>query len=392
MSIRIKALPVPKGLLKLAAFWLVLELTSFLAAQAYFAAGFKIITDNCEKNTFTCRTVIQPHPYAGFSRLDRSEQSVYGEEGFAFVQKLPIQREAGAHYIGIFGASVAEDFCFYFEREAPELRNYFASHYQVAPEKIKFACFANSGYKQPQQMILASLYAQELDFALNLEGCSEISNTVMDGYPNQYPDPNLAAYIYFAKSSSQFEQTVGALLVKPYEWSQVPAQIPLPSIRVAQIMVNKLTWYWATTMHREGRNGKDEAESTQIAEQNRGDWMRYARLNMTFLKSLKKDFLYIVQPYLPLKSAKSAAEQALIEERRGDLLNPHLKAFQKARAELDSWTEFKRNFFDSTDIFEGVQDGVFRDFCHLKRDGKGREIFTRKLIDRLRFYFASTQK
>lgn len=379
------------SILKLAIFWVTLEVTCFLAAQTYFALGFSVIKDRCENNTYTCRTVIQPHPYAGYSRLDSGHASDFGPEGFNFIKKLPLQREEGVRYIGVFGGSVADNFCSYFQTEAPELRNYFASHYRVAAQKIQFKCLSNTGYKQPQQMVLATLYARELDFVLNIEGYNEITNQVIPGYPNHFPDPNLAAYIYFSKDTAIPEQVIGALLVKPYEWSMRPAAIPLPSIRFTQILVNQLAWYWATTFNREAQNGSTEVEAETIARRNRTDWVRYARLNMTYLKSLNRDFLLVAQPYLPLKTSKSPAELAIVEQRRAYLTAAQLAAYTSAIHEL-STSEYKRYLFDSTGVFEGVQDGVFQDFCHFKEDGRGREIFTSKLIDRLRLYFASAKK
>ncbi|MCC7405527.1 MAG: hypothetical protein IT288_14105, partial [Bdellovibrionales bacterium] len=118
------------------------------------------------------------HPYLGF----RNPYSLKDLETIQANNKPPEE-----FWIGVFGGSVAEGFV-----ADQGVRSLFESQLKdlpsVAGRKIRVLELANGGYKQPQQLILYTLYGEKLDLVINLEGVNETSDFMLGHhFPLDFP-------------------------------------------------------------------------------------------------------------------------------------------------------------------------------------------------------------
>lgn len=113
--------------------------------------------------------------------------------GFGSPQAFPYaRRNAEEFLVGIFGGSVARDFC---DRGAPHLIAVLKQDPRFAARDVVPLCFGHEGYKQPQQLIILSYFlslGQEYDLVLNIDGFNEValgSRNEQRGRDSSMPSP-----------------------------------------------------------------------------------------------------------------------------------------------------------------------------------------------------------
>jgi hypothetical protein len=96
--------------------------------------------------------------------------------GFGSPHRYPVARASNRQMlIGIFGGSVARQFC---DRGAGRLVAAVRRGAKFAERDIVPLCFAHEGYKQPQQLLVLAYFlsiGQELDLAINIDGFNEVA-------------------------------------------------------------------------------------------------------------------------------------------------------------------------------------------------------------------------
>lgn len=136
------------------------------------------------------------HPYFGFAHIPNAgfhdertrllvrdgwpeaQAALSRTNNFGFIspQPYPVRRTgAGQFFVGIFGGSVGMWFCqIGAARLIEELQqNAFFQSREIVP-----LCFAQSGYKQPQQLLLLNYFLsidQPLDLVINIDGFNEVA-------------------------------------------------------------------------------------------------------------------------------------------------------------------------------------------------------------------------
>ena len=134
--------------------FLIFEITSSLY--------FEVICNQSNPNIINIRNAFyykrkRPHPYLGYQNSDSN-----------FSQYLLDKEDKSKYKIGIFGGSVAQQFCEH------ELKNNYIKNQMN--KRVEIICFAQGGYRQPQQTLAFSLYGAYLDHALFIEGSNEFTS------------------------------------------------------------------------------------------------------------------------------------------------------------------------------------------------------------------------
>jgi len=192
-------------------------LTKFLIFSLIFECSsllyFKIIRDDSKSNKDSIRNAFyykrkKPHPYLGYqdNHLDFSKYFLKGIE------------DSQKYTIGIFGGSVAEQFCKY-ELES----NYLKAKIPHPIDQIEIICFAHGGYRQPQQTLAFSLYGNHLDHALFIEGSNEFTSQRLSEHI-EYPLTRLSSAWYNSADQFFFTQIKLYLSEKLLIWGQSPSK------------------------------------------------------------------------------------------------------------------------------------------------------------------------
>ena len=115
------------------------------------------------------------HPYFGPIHRPGVRQET-NNIGFGSPYRYPFARaDARQFLIGIFGGSVARQFC---DRGTPRLVAALQGSEALAGRDLVPLCFAHEGYKQPQQLIVLAYFlsiGQQLDLAINIDGFNEVA-------------------------------------------------------------------------------------------------------------------------------------------------------------------------------------------------------------------------
>lgn len=119
------------------------------------------------------------HPYFGFiARPGSTPGSRANNHGFPVHQDYPRPRRDDEELlVGIYGGSVAENLA-RFEAEHGLLAQGLGTLLGKDPDKIVVLCFAQGGFKQPQQLLIHSYFralGQELDVLINIDGFNEVA-------------------------------------------------------------------------------------------------------------------------------------------------------------------------------------------------------------------------
>jgi hypothetical protein len=115
------------------------------------------------------------HPY--FGPIHRTGvRAETNNIGFGSPHSYPVARaHAGQLLVGVFGGSVARQFC---DSGAPRLVAALRRNAAYADRDIVTLCLAHEGYKQPQQALVLAYFlsiGQELDLAINIDGFNEVA-------------------------------------------------------------------------------------------------------------------------------------------------------------------------------------------------------------------------
>ncbi len=192
-------------------------LSKFLILSLVFECSsllyFKVIKYGSKNNKESIRNAFyykrkRPHPYLGYqdNHLDLSKY---------FLKKI---EDSQKYTIGIFGGSVAQQFCKY-ELE----HNYLKEKIPHPINQIEVICFAHGGYRQPQQTLAFSLYGDHLDHALFIEGSNEFATQRLIEHI-EYPLTRLSSAWYNTADQFFFTQIKLYLSEKLLLWGQSPSR------------------------------------------------------------------------------------------------------------------------------------------------------------------------
>ncbi len=334
----------------------------------------------------------QIHPYFGFVT-----QPSYAE--------FPLKKTSQDQFIiGIFGGSVAQEFCDYeFQHQV------LAKMLQALPEfqdkKIVLLKFANQAHKQPQQLLTLNYFlsvGQELDMVINIDGFNEVALSYLNNEAGtDVSMPN--DYIYSPLIALANKDLSGGHLELALEVLQLKNRVQYTHDRLSECRVATcymLRWAQATYLLNQYR-GKLQTFSQLKPETGKGALVYLKRnekplddpealesivdlwfnssLGMNDLLTARKiPYFEFIQPnqYYSTNRQFSADEKKIAFDEKSQYKKGTLKGYPKLLARVSSLQSAGVKVFNAANVFDETRDVVYRDACCHYNDA-GNEILAR---------------
>ena len=310
----------------------------------------------------------KPHPYLGF-------KSQYEAPGLPEISK---EKPADEYWVGVFGGSLA--FMYGRDRDAMQLLEKRLSGLDFTHgKKVRAFNLGHGGYKQPQQFLLYSLYGENLDLVINIEGVNETSDFSLGGpFPYEYP---LTTFRDFYRSGpGRWQILSGQVLVRlihdlhfGYLSFASLQNSPLISLlvvtvpKVAQPLYYKLEDSFRQTYRRAHPDLKQYG--IDMADEMIRPWERYVTMQHQIAETRNAPLFVFLQPNQYLANTKpfSEWEKANIFAGHRSLFGPvYAKMIERGR----QLREQGLPVFDLAQVFANETQDIYIDnCCHINAEG-----------------------
>lgn len=306
------------------------------------------------------------HPYLGYYNKTEFEKP----------------KELQKFKIAILGGSYADQLYY---RLRKKHKTALASVFGKKEEDIQIFNFAAGGYAQPIQLIVASLYTDNIDVVISIEGFNELFTGHYSCLPEEWtafglrywPQMQSSVYLSLAHLLHGAADSLHTASIQPNILSR-PLR-PLYYILGPYI----LPWSFGLTNAHLMSAAKDICGSAESNKETHyahrlENWMTYLR-KMKSLSAEKKMYVFF-QPNLHLKSSKQLShEEELLrsqEDRSQDIHKWYTNAreqFSKLPADI---------FIDITDVYKSSASTLYKDSCcHV--NAEGNDIAIERLLKEL---------
>lgn len=386
----------------------IAELTAF-AALHWLDAGFSLQAMRARQLLLAAGIGVSPassnaiHPYLGWTNdPDQSPPTaalgrtvVPNRFGFLYDDgPLPVEHPDRL-IIAVAGGSVAWQFLLTCD---DYLRRAICSRPEFRGLKIEFFCLANSGYKQPQQLLAVNYFAAlgaHFDIVLNIDGYNELALGVHDNFNNEtsiaYPggwhvrsldivDPSRALLQKkILETRAARQQAAHSISKSPLRFSFLRNFLWFSTDRNLNARLLRLAEETLLSKQRRFRShGPNNTAQTEeeAVEETLNQWIRASRQIQR--SSGPTSYIHVLQPNQYLSDSKplSNKERLLIsnadsfEAERGELIR---KYYPQLQAHGLGLKQSGINFIDLTLLFEDITETVYQDACcHLNIPGYQR--------------------
>lgn len=334
----------------------------------------------------------QIHPYFGFI----TPSSYAG---------LPFKKTSKDQFIiGIFGGSVAQEFCDY-EFKHRVLTKMLQSLPEFQNKEIVLLKFANQAHKQPQQLLMINYFlsvGQELDMVINIDGFNEVALSYLNNragtdvsMPNDYIYSPLIALANKDFSTEQLELALEVLQQKDrlqntlnrlsecrlatcymLRWGQ--AKYLLNQYREKQQTLSQLK-----TEERKGsliylKKIEKPLEDPEAVERIVDLWFNSSLGMNDLLAARKIPYFEFIQPnqYYSTNRQFSADETKIAFDEKSQYKEGTIKGYPKLLAKVSSLQAAGVKVFNGANVFDETRDTVYRDNCCHYNDA-GNDILSR---------------
>ncbi len=321
-----------------------------------------------------------PHPFFGYSRPLTQENQSLETLVYGFVERPELwnlEKQPDTLYVGIFGGSVATQAHYFEEKNSVFKKN--LNRQLKRSKKIRVLNFAYSGYRQPQQFVIASFFLDKLDVSINIEGVNEAHPRASSVYPPYFPT-SLVSGLYFSQDIYETKKKQLHLFTDYLEISQKKktlqnfgAGISVVSTILKTQILNR--WQRIFAILQEIDKPKDglwkSGNSSELKETNIQMWSKFIRQQETMARSMNVTSIYALQPAPYLVEKKLTTEELgflakidpnELRERKTNYLLLHQKARELQQAGLP--------IVNLASLFKNTTESVFRDgCCHLNDRG-----------------------
>lgn len=352
------------------------------------ATQFAVSSPDRESWTFD----YQIHPYFGFIT-----PTSYAE--------LPLKRTSKDQFIiGIFGGSVAQEFCDY-EFQHHVLAKIFQSLPEFQNKEIVLLKFANQAHKQPQQLLTLNYFlsvGQELDMVINVDGFNEVALSYLNNkagtevsMPNDYIYSPLIALANKDFSSEQLGLSLEVLQLKDRVQNTLNR---LSECRLATCYM--LRWSQAKYLLGQYRE-KAQRFSRLKSEEKKGSLVYLKRIekplddpeaierivDLWFNSSLsmhdllaarKIPYFEFIQPnqYYSTHRQFSEDEQKIAFDETSQYKEGTVKGYPKLLDRVSKLQAAGVKVFKAVNVFDETRDTVYRDACCHYND-RGNDVLGR---------------
>lgn len=298
------------------------------------------------------------HPYLGFVTEDVLNLLDYSSKP-----------NSNIYEIAIMGGSVAHQIC-EFEKE----KHLIQKNIEEMRGATKIDCLAFGGARQPQQLILHTLYGKKYDLIISIEGHNEIFHRLRIANNSEFPLTRIS-HLFFTDSNYPILQKLKVLTLAFLH----KAALNLPEkksnfIDLLRLATINLSRKMALT------NDEDLLNDPHIklvsVEERINIWLE----SLTAISEIrrKQKIITVIQPFLEFKKEFSPEERThaqLIEKRR---LEAAL-ALQTIRSKDKNLGELK--IIDASNLYQVVKKSRFIDAVHLNK--LALEELTRKIVSEI---------
>lgn len=334
----------------------------------------------------------QIHPYFGFMT----------PQSYAWV---PFKKTSKDQFIiGIFGASVAQEFCDY------EFQHHvLAKLLQPLPEfqnkEIVILKFANQAHKQPQQLLMINYFlavGQELDMVINIDGFNEVALSYLNNkagtevsMPNDYIYSPLIALANRDFSSEQLELLLEVVQLKDRVQNTLNrlSECRLATcymLRWAQVryLLNQYRGKQQTLSQLKTGEGKGSLIYLKRIERPLDDpealerivdlWFNSSLGMSDLLTARRIPYFEFIQPnqYYSTNRQFSEDEKKIAFDENSQYKEGTIKGYPKMLAKVSSLQAAGVKVFNAVNVFDETRDIVYRDNCCHYNDA-GNDVLSR---------------
>ena len=334
----------------------------------------------------------QIHPYFGFMNPPN-------------YSGLPLKKTSRDQFIiGIFGGSVAQQFCDYeFEHRV------VTKHLQSLPEfqnkEIVLVKFASQAHKQPQQLLTLNYFlsvGQELDLVINIDGFNEIALSYLNNkagtevsMPNDYVFAPLIALANKDFSSGHLELGLEVLQLKHelqdmlnrlnecrwatcymLRWAQ--AKYLLNQYRKKQETFSQLKTEAGESSLIYLKKVERPLDDPEALERIVDLWFNSSRGMNDLLTAHNIPYFEFIQPnqYYSTNRQFSEDEKQIAFDEKSQYKEGTIKGYPKLLAKVSDLQAAGVKVFSAVNVFDDTRDIVYRDSCCHYND-LGNEILAR---------------
>lgn len=359
------------------------------------------------------------HPYFGYIwKPNVATAPQWNNHGFVSRVDYPVATDRSV--VAIFGGSLAANLAI-FESEHGVLRSRLAASLGRSPDDFLILNFAQAGYKQPQQLLVATYFrtlGQRLDLALNVDGFNELTlgtTNALSGW--QTPMPSLShigplrEVVGFTGSTTEGFLRMAKIrgswdaFTYRYEraWSRTGWETTTASgflfnwllCKVHLMRYQRTFEEHVTALESEAESRSwlylergpeipqdDEAKQSEAMDRAVALWDRAARDFHRLQTAAGDDYLHVLQPnqYHATDRVFSPEEQAVAFSENSPFAPFVPPGYPRLEAALEALREDGVPAWSATRLFDDIAEPVYRDdCCHL--NDLGHRLLAEKLAD-----------
>lgn len=311
-----------------------------------------------------------PHPFFGFVYNHLTNKSVnkdgfYDEVGFSDLKK-----SNDILTVGIFGGSLAKIFAKYVKYQQKEGKaNFLQELEKRTGKKVRVLNFAITAYRQPQQFLVFSFFADKIDLSINIDGYNELTNYPSLSQNEWYPTYSDMFYHYryeqYAVLAERYQ-----LVKDNYAYTRFVEATPIIN-RSALVFLGWKTFQKLSARKMlslvnpkedllffpENRFTTTKARVEQIVD----IWAKFTHLQMNLAASRKIKSLYFIQPNQYYKNSKPFSSEELAKYRNDkDKMIPIVTygydLFDQKMSKMQHAHSLKN-------LYKNVKETVYTDSC-----------------------------
>jgi hypothetical protein len=304
--------------------------------------------------------------------------------GFLSPYNYPYQRQKNDFVIGVFGGSVAD----FMARKAGELGidGIFKDQIPALRDKnVIFLNFAAPGGKQPMQFQRFSRFAEDIDFAVSIEGFNEVAQNERGA---EIISPTKVSTIYSEAYAISSSSLYGQHLLKLTDYLiQGMMSSPFYSSSSALVLstatlVNQRARFFKMLQQEYAELAKSpqsklfpyEHDTRDLSMLGALNWAYYSRLQLSVSKELKVPVLFVIQPNRWVKNSKPLTQEEMDVEKDADI-SPTAKEWvsgsddvtrgykELSRQVLALQKKDPQNFLDLSFLFKDHHETIYSDLC-----------------------------
>lgn len=330
---------------------------------------------------------LTPHPYFGY--VMTQQDTAANNHGFNDPEPFPYKKKSPNEFvISVLGGSVALGWAGWIQNLGKE---YFVAELKkkvpaLAKRDIVILDMSMGGYKQPQQLYIASYFLDSVDLFINLEGHNELNSyTNQPVFPIEFP---IGAYLYFWQSRQSVEASRWLKLVSGINSFFINSGNASAALRNSALYFSatKAVFRWATNssiavaeetkkamekelsapgraFYSEEAKGKDRIAAAVEA------WERFVLQEHRLVGAAAGKVIFFLQPNQYMPGSKKFSEWEQKNVITSDFLRK-AKEYELLPAAVKRMKAKGANIHDLTMVFTDEPDTVYADSCcHLNEKG-----------------------